>query len=127
MKSTIVYFFILPAATRRIRLRPGEVRQPRSHVLKTQMLHLNVGRSEALYALLQELKGQVRLIGRKTFTHALDEDGVVRRNTQTCKHVCTTAGRTGHATHLPVLDAFDNANIFLFYTLGITVPSGREW
>ena len=34
---------------------PRKVRQPRSHVLKTQMLHLYVGSSEALNALLEEL------------------------------------------------------------------------
>ena len=71
------------AATKRRRLRPGEVGQPRRHVLKAEMLHLDVGRSEALDAFLQELQRQVRLVGREPLTNALDEDGVVGRNAQT--------------------------------------------
>jgi len=65
-------------------LRPCEVRQPWSHVLQTQMLHLDVGSSEALNTLLEELQGEVWLVGCKPLTDALDEDGVVRRNAQTC-------------------------------------------
>ena len=47
------------------------------------MLHLYVGSSEALNALLQELEGQVRLVGGQPLADALDEDRVVRRNAQT--------------------------------------------
>ena len=62
---------------------PGEVGQPGRHVLEAEMLHLNVGCSEALDALLQELQREVWLVGRQSLTHALDEDRVIRRNAQT--------------------------------------------
>jgi len=71
------------ANTEHPRLRPGEVRQPRSHVLETEMLHLDVGSSEALNALLEELESEVGLVGGEALAHALDEDGVVGRNAQT--------------------------------------------
>ena len=61
---------------------PGEIGQPRRHVLQTQMLHLDVGVPEALDALLQELQRQVRLIHRQLLTDRLDEDGVIRRDAQ---------------------------------------------
>ena len=70
------------------RSRPGQVRQPRRHVLQTQMLHLDVGSSEALNTFLEELEGEVRLVGRQSLTHTLDEDRVVGWNTKTCQTYC---------------------------------------
>lgn len=67
--------------------KPGEIRQPWSHVLQTEMLHLYVRVPEALDTLLQKLQGQVRLVSGQLLTDRLDEDGVVRRDAQTCNIV----------------------------------------
>jgi len=42
----------LTTATNSISQRPSEIGQPGSHVLQTEMLHLDVGSSKALDALL---------------------------------------------------------------------------
>lgn len=45
------------------------------------MFELDVGVAEALYTFLEELQGQVGLIGRQRLADGLYEDCVVRRNT----------------------------------------------
>ena len=61
---------------------PGEIGQPWGHVLQAQMLHLNVGVAESLYAFLEELQREMRLVARQPLADRLDEDGVVGRDTQ---------------------------------------------
>ena len=61
---------------------PSEVGQPRSDVLQTQVLHLNVGVAKALDTLFQELQGQMWLFLCQLLADGLDEDGIVGRDTQ---------------------------------------------
>ena len=49
------------------------------------MLHFYVGIPEALDTFLKELQRQVRFVGGKALADTLDEDRVVRWNTQTWK------------------------------------------
>lgn len=64
------------------KLLPRQVRKPRSHILETQMLQFNGRHSKPRYTFDEELKGKPGLVGGQSLADTLDEQRVIRGNTQ---------------------------------------------